>query len=402
MLRNKRIVFLSTFGHCGIDWMHSLLHSHKQILIPPALSFFRCWKMLKADSAKNSDEMFEIWHSYITKYIGHKSKNEQKKILHSRQEEELFFSELHNQLKRCSLDRVDTFWAINESYLYAKGINTDSINIVVAHEHLPWPFEEILTEFENVNFLMMVRDPRAAIAGIIKGRVDDFGFLPDFTFNTIIETWLQGNDIYSKYNIKFGHSLKIVKNEDLHESLESNMIDVANWLGVDFNNSMLIPTNELGVIHTPDSRYLDESNQKIDEDVFFSPKSVKERWLNVLKDPHDILMIEILFKELMDEFGYKRIYKPSYFNHLKGIIFFLLPSHFIVIKWLDDYPDLEDFSRIDNRLKKRLGFTHSIWKILPSPIKFSFLYAFSIMRRIKIYFAPGKRWKRYDNDIANY
>ena len=30
---------ISTFGHCGLDWLHSLIDSHKQVLIHPSLSF---------------------------------------------------------------------------------------------------------------------------------------------------------------------------------------------------------------------------------------------------------------------------------------------------------------------------------------------------------------------------
>ena len=35
------VVVISTFGHCGIDWLHSLIDSHKEVLIIPPLSFFR-------------------------------------------------------------------------------------------------------------------------------------------------------------------------------------------------------------------------------------------------------------------------------------------------------------------------------------------------------------------------
>jgi len=41
------VVAISTFGHCGIDWLHSLIDSHKEVLILPPLSFFR-----KIDSLK--------------------------------------------------------------------------------------------------------------------------------------------------------------------------------------------------------------------------------------------------------------------------------------------------------------------------------------------------------------
>ena len=60
MLRDKRVTFLMAFGHCGLDWIHSLLDSHEQILIMPSLSFYRCWKMLDARSASNTNEMFDM------------------------------------------------------------------------------------------------------------------------------------------------------------------------------------------------------------------------------------------------------------------------------------------------------------------------------------------------------
>ena len=401
MLNDSRITFLMTFGHCGIDWMHSLIDSHNQILLTPALSFYRCWKMLEAQSASNTNEMFDIWNSYITKYIGPDSFNKQKQLLHTDKEMEVFFVQFRKYLESEGYDKISVFWAIHESYAHAKGINTDKIKSIVVHEHMPWPFKEVLSDFKNVNFIIMMRDPRAAIAGIIKGRVSDFGYLQDFTFNIIFEMWLQGNDINKKYSKKLGNRLKIVKNEDLHDSLDKNMRDIADWLKVDFNKSMLVPTDAKGIILIPDSRYLDGYNQEIYDSEFYSPESVRKRWLSVLSDSRDILMIEVLFKDLMEQFGYDRISQYTYLSHLKGVMLFLLPNHALFSKWQVDYPDIEEFSRIDNRLKKTIGSGHKIWDILPSPIKLSFLIVISFFRRVMIYFFPGERWKRYDFSIVN-
>jgi len=396
MLRDNNVTFLMTFGHCGIDWMHSLIDSHEQVLLMPALSFYRCWKMLDAQSASNINEMFDIWNSYITKHIGPGSLNIQKQLLHTNQETEVFFREFRNLLKVGGFDKISVFWALQESYACAKGINTNNIKSIVVHEHLPWPFEDILADFENVNIMMMMRDPRASIAGIIKGRVSDFGYLPDFTFNTIFESWLQGNDINKKYSKALGNRLKIVKNEDLHDSLEQNMREIADWLSVDFNKSMLVPTNAAGIIRIPDSRYLDGHTKEIDNLEFYSPTNVRKRWLTVLTDSRDILMIEVLFKNLMEEFNYDRLSKYTYFSHIKGVVFFLLPNHALVSYWLNVYPNLEDFSRIELRLKGIIGPGHKIWSILPSPFKLAILIMVSIFRRIMVYFFPGNRWKRYD------
>jgi len=44
------IVTISTFEHCGIDWLHSLIDSHKQVLIHPSLSIFRKIAILNKQS----------------------------------------------------------------------------------------------------------------------------------------------------------------------------------------------------------------------------------------------------------------------------------------------------------------------------------------------------------------
>ena len=80
MIKKLPLTFLMTFGHCGIDWLHSLLDSHSQILIMPALSFLRCWKMLNASSAKNVQTMFDIWFKYINMYRGPDIIHEQQKL----------------------------------------------------------------------------------------------------------------------------------------------------------------------------------------------------------------------------------------------------------------------------------------------------------------------------------
>ena len=46
----EKPVILMSFGHCGIDWLHSLLDCKRQILILPELSFYRYWKILDCDN----------------------------------------------------------------------------------------------------------------------------------------------------------------------------------------------------------------------------------------------------------------------------------------------------------------------------------------------------------------
>ena len=50
-----------SFGHCGIDWLHSLLDNNREILIIPELSFYRYWKILCCDKVKNKKEIVSLW-----------------------------------------------------------------------------------------------------------------------------------------------------------------------------------------------------------------------------------------------------------------------------------------------------------------------------------------------------
>ena len=42
-LKKKKLFVLSSFGHAGIDWVHSLLDGHEEILIAPAFSYYRTY-----------------------------------------------------------------------------------------------------------------------------------------------------------------------------------------------------------------------------------------------------------------------------------------------------------------------------------------------------------------------
>ena len=63
---------LSTFGHCGTDWLHSLIDSHKEVLIIPRLSFFRKLDVLKKRKIDLEDSLSakQIIKIFINEYLG--------------------------------------------------------------------------------------------------------------------------------------------------------------------------------------------------------------------------------------------------------------------------------------------------------------------------------------------
>ena len=85
------VAVISTFGHCGIDWLHSLIDSHKEILIIPPLSFFRKINILKKKGI-NIDNSLKprIITNIITKAILGKNSNESYNILSKNQNKSTF------------------------------------------------------------------------------------------------------------------------------------------------------------------------------------------------------------------------------------------------------------------------------------------------------------------------
>jgi len=401
------VVFLMSFGHCGIDWLHSLLDSHKQILIMPALSFYRCWKILDADKIEDVEGMYNIWKSYIVKYIGPSCSNEQKKLLHSNEEVNKFLEKFKTLLVSNGLDKKTVFFSIHQSYAYAKNLNIESKVVIVCHEHLPWAFDDIISDFKYVKILMITRDPRASIAGLWYGRVSDFGYLPDFTFNMMFDTWFQAADSIARYEKMLKDNIKIVRNEDLHDNLEFHMKKLAEWLEVEFSQTLLVQTFASGNKCLPDSRYISgpggkyDLNNNINYHEFYSPDNVKKRWLSVLSDKRDLLMVDVILQESIVKYGYEPMNRYSFLSYCKGVLYFLLPNHALFSKWIKDYPNINDIKRISDLLKGSTKTGYFIWWRLPLPIKFIFLLIASILRRIIIYYFPGDRWKRYDHSIVS-
>jgi hypothetical protein len=401
------LTFLMGFGHCGIDWVHSLLNSHDQILITPVISFFRSWKVLDAERVTTVDDMYRLWHIYIIANIGPDCKNRFKQFLHTDEEANRFFPRFLKILRSRGIAKPDVFWAINEAWSYAKQIQAEDNRIVVSQEHSSWPFEHILELFPHSNILMVIRDPRASIAGSIFQPQERLGFLPDYASNMIMEEWFQGQDMWRKYENHLGARLKCIRNEDLHENLEEHLRDLAGWLGVDFSRKMLQGTFADGKPALADSVYLAPDRKAssgvyggapTSYDTYYLPENVKERWMKVLTT-RETVMIEYLLKDLFQKFRYERITKNTLISPLVGLVTYLVPRRGIIHEWLRRYPDIEEFDSVVERLSNTPLILRSIWKLTPKPIKFLSVVVHLILNRVIILFFPGNRWRRYDRRL---
>ena len=404
MIKEKKIVFLSTFLHTGLDWIHSLLDGHPEILIMPALSYYRCYIKLNLENEKNNEVVYNKLFEYISKNIGPNCKNEQKKFINSFKEMDDFFFKLKQELSSIELNRKNIFFAIHSSYVYAKKINIDNIKILISHETLPFYKTFIKKDFPDSKILMILRDPRAALAGYWYRRSKEFGgYVPDYTFNHSIDCWLYGINIVKDSFYKLKRNLYIIKNEDMHLNLENEMIKLSSWLNIKFNQCMLKESYPSGKKVFVDSAYLwndlqndfDNYQEKI-PDNFFSKENIKLRWIKNLSQSQ-ILMIEEIFDYIFKIYNYPKIKKSNFLKLIKAYYYCLIPQKNLLKKWSKDYPRIDTFNRIEKRLEKNQRFIlKKIWLLNPYIFRYFFLFFYSIISRLKIISYTKNRVPSYD------
>ena len=378
MIKKLQVTFLLTFGHCGIDWLHSLLTSNPRILIMPALSFFRIWRHLDLELVEDTNIIFQRLKYYFENIIGPNIKNKQKKLFNNSSDLKKFIGLLEENIKKINNKKslkYEIFYAIYYCYAVTKNINIKECNVIVSHEHMPWPFEEILNVFANTKILMIIRDPRASFAGFFHGIRKKFGILPEYTFNQEFESWVHGYQMVRKYKNKLNNKLKVVRNESMHLDLEKEMKSVSKWLGVDYNSKMLIGTFEDKTNALPDTQYVDPSIKNFNYDNFYLPENIRSRWLKEFEGSNYILIIETLLNNLMLDFNYDRIYQNKFKIRFKGYLLFFIPNNEFLMKWKKDYPSIEEFKKIELHLnKKNLYIIYLMWKMLPNKVKYFLVF----------------------------
>jgi len=388
------LCFLFAFGHCGIDWLHSLLDSHPQVLIMPALSFYRSWKLLGCDNIKDPKEMVVIWERHIEKLC--ESKKLSKMLFHSKAEKDRFYPRFQRLIERGELTRIDLFWALHEAYAFAKDIDSTGLRIVVAQEHLPHHFQQALADFPRAHILQIIRDPRATFAGTWKLNSRKNSFLAETDFSQSIINWLHAYKNYKIYKPKLGNRYRIVRNEDLHQSLEPEMRRLAGWMGINFSPILLKPTF-CGKRWGGESAYMGSDNRyPVPEGVFYLLENVKKRWLKELSRS-EILMIESLTWKSMKKFNYSLMTGNGLIWRAYGFIAYLLPRRGLFRAWVRSYETIKRKKFNPNREGTIFnGKLDSIlWNYSPGPIRFLLVILNSIAERILNYLFPVKRAQRY-------
>jgi len=300
------VVAISTFGHCGIDWLHSQIDSHKQILILPPLSFFRKIDILKKKKIYLNEALDKKEILNIAKNINfsddRRSILKRNYILKKKQSKKKFTKYLSNFLNSQKDLNIEKrlFFAIHYAYAKMNKINLNKIKIIVAHEHAPWNCYQY-SKYFNSKFIFMVRDPRATIAGSFRG-FERYKNIPiNFTLDINLSFAISAHNFCKKMPNK---KILILRNEDMVKNLKSEMKKLSRWLNIKFDKSLLSSTFG-GKKWLGESSYLGKGDlKKTRPRDYYKPINVESRWRNFL-DKKTIFIIEAVYKEIMVQNKYK-------------------------------------------------------------------------------------------------
>ena len=314
------VVAISTFGHCGIDWLHSLIDSHKEVLILPRLSFFRKIDILKKkkiylESTLKPNPIANIIRNID--FFNTKSVLKRNHILQKNQNELTFIKYINNFLatEKELVFEKRLFFAIHYAYAKINKINLNNIKVIVAHEHAPWNCYQYVEHF-NSKFVFMVRDPRAVIAGSLRAfkRYKNIPF--NFPFDINLSITLSAQEFCQKMTKK---RVLVIKNEDMHSNLKSEIKKLCKWLNIKFNKSLLNSTF-VGKKWLGESSYLGKGDLKKQcPKNYYKPINIEARWRNFF-DKNTIFTIEAVYEKIMIQNKYKLDNKLNFISKFHGYL----------------------------------------------------------------------------------
>lgn len=324
LISNLPVFMIGSFGHSGIDWIHSLLDNHSQVLLMPAFSYFRTLEKINREKKINIYKTNNMEISKIISnmfYLDKTYQTSERKFLNNQVDKNDFEYYLNEYLKSQKNNNKikNIFYGIHFAYARLYNIDLNKKKILISHEHVSYHCEEYKKYF-NGKFIIIFRDPRASLGGgILKMRNSN----PDKKLNAIqLDTMLLS--MFSAYNF-LKKNKKIVYpliNELMHKNLKKEMFNLSNWLNIEYCDSMLHQTRMNKKIYS-DSAYLNynENNQILPKD-FYEKTKVEQRWRSALSTK-EILFIEVIFRKMIFSFNFKKDNKLHFFNIIKGFFYCL-------------------------------------------------------------------------------
>jgi hypothetical protein len=325
------IVMLGSCGHAGIDWTHSLLDNHKQVLIMPAFSFFRTIDRINRVNKINieKERYIKIAEIFSNTFLLDKAYQLKRRKFLENEEQKLKFKNLLFNFLEKSKERnlkKKIFFGIHYAFAKIHNIEIEKKKIIVVHEHVSWHCEEYKKIF-NSKFLIIFRDPRASLAGgILRMRNSNIDkILNSFQFDMMLL------DMFSAFNFikknKNDNKIYSLINEVMHCDLKKEMKLLSEWLNIDYSNTLIEQTFR-GEKWMGESAYLAKDElEKEPPKNFYNSSKVEKRWRSILSF-NEILMIETIFRKLMIRYNFKPDNKLNFSKLLCGYLnYFIMHQH---------------------------------------------------------------------------
>lgn len=328
-IKKMPLTVLSTFGHNGLDWVHSLIDNHSQILIMPAFSFFRSLERIKLHNKEinlKKKKTLIVLAKLFSKMFHNDERNkvQRRQFIKNKKdmiyfEKNLIFWVLNSKIE--NLEK-NLFLGIHYAFVKLYKIDLNKKKIIVHQEHVPWHSEKYYKIF-NSNFIFMMRDPRAAIAGsVLRMQKHNTDQIYANQFDHVLLYWKFSEKFTENADQKLMKKILILKNEEMHQNLRKEMIKTSKFLDVKFSKTLLKQTF-LGKNWFGESSYLQGKNQEDDlkkapPKNYYKSFEVKKRWEKII-NKKKILMIETILDSLMKRFNYKKMSDPNIFNKCMGL-----------------------------------------------------------------------------------
>lgn len=337
-LYDKKIYILFSFGRSGLDFLHSRLDSHPEILIIPNFSFYRLIYQFK--KKYNFHQTKEILNKKVIKkfvnFIYNNNRNNlETEFLFSQKKKNKFIFYIYDYFKKLNheINVKNLFLSFNYAFAKLHNIKIDKIKIIISHEHSVHFLDNYKLHFKNVKYIAMIRNPLNIYASIkqlfIKREMTLKSIHLDFQFAQILRA----------FEFIKNNKTIIIKNEILNLDIESEISRLAKKLGIK-NNPSLKKETYLNKKWHGDSAYLIRKNSKVSylkkpkskSHDFHHPINQNNRSLKIL-DTNEILIIETVFGNLFNYFNYKRMINKTIFNLFKGYLlyFFLYKNEINII-----------------------------------------------------------------------
>ena len=332
-VQRLKLFVLAAHSHNGLDWTHSLLDAHNEILIMPAYSFFRTLDKFNINALNQKIE--KTAKDLVDVFIyGQGYQIQRRRFIFSKYQEKQFRETLLFFLKKTKEKNIykKLFYGIHYAFSEIHKIKLKKKKILIAHEHVTWHCEKYHQLFDP-KFIFVIRDLRASFAGGMQSfkNASPNRKMNALQFDRMLANFFSGKKFMRKISkIKNKKKIYFVINEKMNFNLNLNTKNLSKWLGIKFNKSLLKKTI-MGKKWLGESAYLSKGKKTSDlsrpePKDYYQINNVRDRWKKnlSLKEKN---IFEALFYNDLKFFNYKILYNKNIFQRLKNycsVLFYCL------------------------------------------------------------------------------